>query len=111
MKRGEKLRLERDIRKEERRLHKAESELRLAEQAFDQFLQENDRKAVTAMKRADAETRVTMEKTSRLKVVDNRIVSLKRETNKLKDILAESGTYQASKLWIEYGGEKWKLIF
>ena len=44
--------------------------------------------------RADHETRVTMEKTGRLKQVDNRIITLKRETNKLKDILAESGTYQ-----------------
>ena len=35
-----------------------------------------------------------MEKTGRLKQVDNRIITLKRETNKLKDILAESGTYQ-----------------
>jgi hypothetical protein len=32
-------------------LQRTESELRLAEQAFDQFLQENDRKAVAAMKR------------------------------------------------------------
>ena len=39
------------MRKEERELQKTESELRLSEQAFDQFLQENDRKAVEAMKR------------------------------------------------------------
>ena len=51
MKHGERSRLETEIRKEERRLHQTESELRLAEQAFDQFLQENDRNAVTAMKR------------------------------------------------------------
>ena len=29
-----------------------------------------------------------------MKQVDNRIITLKREINKLKDILAESGTYQ-----------------
>ena len=52
MKRGEKLRLEREISKEQRRLHNAESEVKLAEQAFDQFLQENDRNAVTATKRS-----------------------------------------------------------
>ena len=40
-----------ELRKEERELQKTESELRLSEQAFDQFLQENDRKAVEAMKR------------------------------------------------------------
>lgn len=35
-----------------------------------------------------------MEKAARLKLADNRIVTLKREINKLKDILAEYGTYQ-----------------
>ena len=48
---GERTRLEKELRKEERELQKTESELRLSEQAFDQFLQENDRKAVEAMKR------------------------------------------------------------
>ena len=48
---GERQRLEKELRKEERELQKTESELRLSEQAFDQFLQENDRKAVMAMKR------------------------------------------------------------
>ena len=48
---GERNRLEKELRKEERELQKTESELRLSEQAFDQFLQENDRKAVEAMKR------------------------------------------------------------
>ena len=51
MKGGERQRLEKELRKEERELQKTESELRLSEQAFDQFLQENDRKAVEAMKR------------------------------------------------------------
>ncbi len=51
VKRDEKQRLEKELREEEMAVQKTESELRLAEQAFDQFLQENDRKAVGAMKR------------------------------------------------------------
>lgn len=35
-----------------------------------------------------------MQKTAKLKQVDNRIITLKREISKLKDILAEYGTYQ-----------------
>ena len=51
VKRTEKKRLETELREEEMALQRMESELRLAEQAFDQFLQENDRKAIAAMKR------------------------------------------------------------
>ena len=51
VKRNEKKRLEEELREEEMTLQRMESELRLAEQAFDQFLQENDRKAIAAMKR------------------------------------------------------------
>ena len=36
---------------EESRLRKEEAELKLAEQAFDNFLQENDRKAMEAQKK------------------------------------------------------------
>ncbi len=51
MKRSEKRRLERVLREEESQLAKAEAELRLAQQAFDQFLQEKDRNAVEAQKK------------------------------------------------------------
>ncbi len=47
----EKQRLEREVRDGDERLQKSEAELRLAQQAFDQFLQENDRKAMAAQKR------------------------------------------------------------
>ena len=47
----EKLRLERVLKQEESELQKAEAELKLAQQAFDQFLQEKDRSAVLAQKR------------------------------------------------------------
>ena len=51
VKNDEAKRLESEVRAEETALQRMESELRLAEQAFDQFLQENDRKAIAAMKR------------------------------------------------------------
>ena len=39
------------MQEEESRLRKEEAELKLAEQAFDNFLQENDRKAMEAQKK------------------------------------------------------------
>ncbi len=63
MKHEERLRLERVLRSEEAELAKAEAELRLAQQAFDQFLQEKDRSAVQAQKKYDD---------SRLTVICNR---------------------------------------
>ena len=39
------------LQEEESRLRKEEAELKLAEQAFDNFLQENDRKAMEAQKK------------------------------------------------------------
>lgn len=43
---------------------------------------------------AELETRLRMEKATALKQVDNRIIALKRDINKLKDVLAEYGTYE-----------------
>ncbi len=51
MKQEEKQHLERVLRREEGQLQLAESQLKLAQQAFDQFLQEKDRKAVDAQKK------------------------------------------------------------
>ena len=51
VKMGEKTRLETTIREEEARVKKEEADLKLAEQAFDDFLQENDRKAMEAQKK------------------------------------------------------------
>ena len=51
VKQDEKQHLERVLRQEEEQLQLAESQLKLAQQAFDQFLQEKDRKAVDAQKK------------------------------------------------------------
>ena len=45
---------------------------------------------------AELETRLRLEKAAALKQVDNRIIALKRDINKLKDVLAEYGTYEVS---------------
>ena len=54
VKMGEKTRLETTLKvvfqEEEARVRKEEADLKLAEQAFDNFLQENDRKAMEAQK-------------------------------------------------------------
>ena len=55
VKMGEKTRLETTLKvvfqEEEARVRKEEADLKLAEQAFDNFLQENDRKAMEAQKK------------------------------------------------------------
>ena len=51
IKQEEKHRLDKVLREEEAELQKAEAELRLAQQAFDQFLHENDSRAIEAQKR------------------------------------------------------------
>ena len=51
VKEKEKRRLDRVLREEETKLQRAETELRLAQQAFDQFLQQNDSEAIRAQKR------------------------------------------------------------
>ena len=45
---------------------------------------------------AELETRLRLEKAGALKQVDNRIIALKRDINKLKDVLVEYGTYEVS---------------
>ena len=50
--------MERVLRREDEQLHHAESQLKLAQQAFDQFLQEKDRKAVEAQRRSDLENEI-----------------------------------------------------
>lgn len=51
VKQAERQRLEKVALVEEAHLQTAEAELRLAQQAFDQFLQENDKKAIEAVRR------------------------------------------------------------
>ena len=55
VKMGEKTRLETTLKvvfqEEEARVRKEEADLKLAEQAFNNFLQENDRKAMEAQKK------------------------------------------------------------
>ena len=48
-----------------------------------------------------------MEKAAALKQVDNRILTLKRDINKLKDSLAEYGTYQG--FLFSLSPESWRL--
>ena len=47
----ETFKVRKNLQEEESRLRKEEAELKLAEQAFDNFLQENDRKAMEAQKK------------------------------------------------------------
>ena len=121
---GEKTRLETIIKEEESRLRKEEAELKLAEQAFDNFLQENDRKAMEAQKkyiysnsvcrnnlfasfflfRAEQEAKITSEKDEHIKSVEAEILQLKADIYNLKVKISESFwnfKYELFRMFIE----------
>lgn len=108
MKQDEKHRLEKVLKEEEMELQKAEAELRLAQQAFDQFLQECDRNAIKAQKRAELETEVRMEKTEDIKKIDEGVLSEKREIYILKDQLSELATFES--FLYSLSPEAWKQV-
>ena len=108
VKQDEKHRLEKVLKEEEMELQKAEAELRLAQQAFDQFLQECDRNAIKAQKRAELETEVRMEKTEDIKKIDEGVLSEKREIYILKDQLSELATFES--FLYSLSPEAWKQV-
>ncbi|TRY70347.1 hypothetical protein TCAL_02434 [Tigriopus californicus] len=138
VKQNETHRLERVLRNEEEQLQKAEAEFRLAQQAFDQFLQANDSKAIQAQKstplfsiasdtlhgtfinnnkiiinnnnnnRAETETQVRLEKVADIKGIDEHLVALKREINKKKDVLVEYATFET--FLFSLSPEAWRMV-
>ena len=74
-------------------MRKEEADLKLAEQAFDNFLQENDRKAMEAQKKAEQEAKITSEKDEHIKSVEAEILQLKADIYNLKDVFRKFSMY------------------
>uniref|UniRef100_A0A8C0WBH6 DUF4200 domain-containing protein n=1 Tax=Castor canadensis TaxID=51338 RepID=A0A8C0WBH6_CASCN len=107
MKRNEIQRLEMLATQEETRLERAERSLAKDATLFDEFLRENDRSSVQAMKMAEKETKAKMEKITEIRDLTTQIMNLKSEISKFEDSLQQCKLYKdflyklSPKEWLE----------
>nr|KAF6358001.1 cilia and flagella associated protein 100 [Pipistrellus kuhlii] len=87
MKRSEIQRLEMLATKEEAELEKAEKSLEKDSALFDEFLRENDRSSVQALKEAEKETKVKIEKITEIRDLTTQIMNIKSEISRFEDTL------------------------
>ncbi|XP_068939952.1 cilia- and flagella-associated protein 100 [Petaurus breviceps papuanus] len=85
VKREEILRLEMLATKEEMKLEKAEKFLEKDATLFDEFLKENDRNSVQAMRIAEKEAKAKMEKIIEIRDITAQILMVKSEISKFED--------------------------
>jgi hypothetical protein len=91
-----------EIRKLEERAQQREEALRKSEQMleedalrFDQFLKDNDQKAVQAIKKAEAETKAKAEKVQEIKKLNMQITQIKSEMSKFEELLDDCRKYKS----------------
>ncbi|XP_069871787.1 cilia- and flagella-associated protein 100-like isoform X1 [Dipodomys merriami] len=94
MKRNEMQRLEMLAAREEGRLKKAEKSLEKDASLFDEFLKENDRSSVQAMRVAEKETKAKMEKIVEIRDITTQIMNIKSEISKFEDSLQRCKLYK-----------------
>ncbi|XP_066453119.1 cilia- and flagella-associated protein 100 [Eleutherodactylus coqui] len=94
VKREEIQKLETMAATEEHKLEKAEQFLEQDAIRFDEFLKENDRNSVEAMKQADKETKLKLERTAEIKSLTAQMMNIKSDIAKSEEILREYLTYK-----------------
>ncbi|XP_069499498.1 cilia- and flagella-associated protein 100 [Ambystoma mexicanum] len=94
VKRDEMHKLESLAASEEYKLEKAEQFLEEDAAKFDEFLKENDRNSVQALKIADKETKLKMEKVAEIKRLTAQMVTLKSEILRCEEVLKEYTMYK-----------------
>ncbi|XP_005383890.2 PREDICTED: coiled-coil domain-containing protein 37 [Chinchilla lanigera] len=94
MKRNEIQRLEMLATCEETKLEKAERSLEKDAALFDEFLRENDRSSVQAMRLAEKETKAKVEKIMEIQDLTTQIVNIKSEISKQEDTLRHYKEYK-----------------
>ncbi|CAB1322691.1 unnamed protein product [Coregonus sp. 'balchen'] len=72
----------------------AEKHLEEDSVAFEKFIKENDQSSVAAVKLAEKETMVKMEKTAEIKKVTVQMMAMKSDISKYQEILKEYRTYK-----------------
>ncbi|XP_010159676.1 PREDICTED: coiled-coil domain-containing protein 38 [Eurypyga helias] len=112
VKRDEIQRMENIIKEEERRLKKAEYYLEKDATMFDEFLKENHRNSVQALKIAEKETAAKIKKTREIQAITSQIKNLQSDISRFKIILKEYKMYRdflyqlSPKEWQEEHGKK-----
>ncbi|CAO2605884.1 Cilia- and flagella-associated protein 100 [Lemmus lemmus] len=107
MKRNEIQRLEMLATREEKRLERAEKFLAKDSNLFDEFLRENDRSSVQAMRLAEKETKIKVEKIIEIRELTAQIMAIKSEISKFEDTLQHYKMYKdflyklSPKEWLE----------
>ncbi|XP_053526304.1 cilia- and flagella-associated protein 100 [Artibeus jamaicensis] len=107
MKRSEIQQLEMLAIKEEAELERAEKSLEKDSALFDEFLRENDRSSVQALRAAEKETKVKMEKITEIRDLTTQIMNIKSEISKFEDTLQHYKVYKdflyklSPKEWLE----------
>ena len=94
VKRDEMRKLEEIALEEEKKLEMAEQYLEEDAAMFDEFLKENDKLAVEAIKKAEAETKAKLEKVGEIKKINAQMMSIKSEISKNEDTLKEYMLYK-----------------
>ncbi|XP_055473463.1 cilia- and flagella-associated protein 100 isoform X2 [Psammomys obesus] len=94
MKRNEIQRLEMLAIREENRLKRAEKALEKDAALFDEFLRENDRNSVQAMRLAEKESKDKMEKIVEIRNITTQIMNIKSEISKFEDTLRHYKIYK-----------------
>ncbi|XP_060239727.1 cilia- and flagella-associated protein 100 [Meriones unguiculatus] len=94
MKRNEIQRLEMLAIREENRLKRADKALEKDAALFDEFLRENDRNSVQAMRLAEKESKDKMEKIIEIRNVTTQIMNIKSEISKFEDTLKHYKVYK-----------------
>lgn len=79
---------------EEQKLEKAEQYLEEDATMFDEFLKENDRNSVEAIKIAESETKAKLEKVMQIKKSHSILMSVKSEISKHEEVLREYLLYK-----------------
>ncbi|KAB0378805.1 hypothetical protein FD755_010383 [Muntiacus reevesi] len=107
MKRSEIQRLERLAAQEEAELEWAEKFLEKDAALFDEFLRENDRSSVQALRTADKESKAKVEKILEIRELTTQIMNIKSEISKFEDMLQQYKVYKdflyklSPKEWLE----------
>merc|ERR1719155_383695 len=81
-------------KKREMALRKSEQMLEEDALRFDQFLKDNDQKAVQAIKKAEAETKAKAEKVQEIKKLNAQITQIKSEMSKFEEQLEDCRKYK-----------------
>ena len=65
----------------------------MAEMAFDNFLQENDRLSMEAQRKAELEAKKTTDKEGDIKMIESEIMKIKSDIYDLKDVYTKYSNY------------------